>query len=168
MERLALTVLVRNGVHAPPVDVDLIAEREGLRFERTSLYGDVSGAYYRGQGRSGHAFISAAEHPLRQVFTKAHELCHHILDEPAISVAAGYPNLQLPSGYRGRESHALHDRFAAALLMPAPWIGNFIRERGWKLERAELIPTVARNFGVSQRAAEVRLEILGHLQRSPR
>jgi Zn-dependent peptidase ImmA (M78 family) len=164
MENLALTVLARNGVASPPVDIDLVAEREGLRFESMKLH-QVSGAYYRGSLGEGKAFISEDEHPLRQVFTKAHELCHHILDEPTVSVAAGFPNLQLPTGYRGRTSHWLHDRFASALLMPAPWIGSFMRERGWKLERDALVATIARSFGVTPRAAEVRLEILGHIER---
>jgi Zn-dependent peptidase ImmA (M78 family) len=162
MERLAELVLHRNGVDAPPVDVDLIAEREGLTYEPSDTH-VVSGAYYYMGGGRGRAFITRHEHPLRQVFTKAHELAHHLVDEQHVAHAAGYPLLQLPSGYRGRERHGLHDRFAAALLMPRSWIGAFMRTRGWRLERAQLIAAVGRHFGVSRRAAEVRLRELGHI-----
>lgn len=163
VERLAELVLERHGVGESPVDVDLIAEREGLRFEYVDL-AQVSGAYYyEGDGR-GRAIISTAEHALRQVFSKGHELAHHVMDQPSVAQAAGYPYLQLPSGYRGRDSHWAHDRFAAALLMPRAWVGQYMRERGWKLERPQLVAEVARKFGVSRRAAEVRLEKLGHIQ----
>lgn len=162
MERLAELVLERNGVRVPPVDVDFIAEREGLRFGVAHTQLVSGGYYYDGDGR-GRAFISSNEHPLRRVFTKAHELAHHLVDEPEVAHAAGYPLLQLPTGYRGRERHRFHERFAAALLMPRDWIGSFMRERGWRLEREDLVASVARHFGVSRAAAAVRLRELGHI-----
>lgn len=166
VEALADLVLERSGITRPPVDVDAIADRAGLRYELVEL-ARVSGAYYyEGEGR-GRAYISSSEHPLRQVFSKAHELGHHLMDEPTVARAAGYPFLQLPTGYRGRESHWAHDWFAACLLMPRAWVGEYMRERGWRLDRDPMIADVARRFGVSRRAAQVRLERLGHLEGGP-
>lgn len=162
-ERLADLLLERHGVTHPPVDVDWIAECEGLRFELVD-YQQTSGAYYRLGPEEARAFISKRELPLRRVFTKAHELAHHLLDSPTSTWIAG-TNLPLPSAYRGRGRHDTHEFFASCLLMPRTWLGSFIRERGWMLERMDLIETVARSFGVSPSAAEVRLVELGHIER---
>jgi len=167
MEMLAERVLARRGIYAPPVNVDEIANAEGLDFQLVDLV-ELSGGYMRdGDGR-GHAMIAAKEHRLRQRFTKAHELAHHLLDEPARAHAQGFPNLQLPTGYRGRDRHWIHERFAAALLMPRRWVGDLIREKGWQLERAVLVGRVAHTFDVSRAASEIRLVELGHIQRMPK
>lgn len=163
IERLALALLERNGVAHPPVDIDLIADREGLAFEYAE-FRTASGAYYaEGPGR-GRAIISSSDHPLRQVFSKAHELGHHMIERPENVRIAGFQYVQLPAAYRGRDRHWAHEFFAACLLMPRGWIGSYMRERGWKLERPQLIADVARRFGVSRRAAEVRLNELGHIE----
>lgn len=165
VERVAEAVLVRHKIGRPPVDVDRIAELDGLRWEYADLAG-VGGMYYNEGPGHGVATINAREHPLRQRFTKAHELAHHLLDGAGQIRAAGLGHLTLPSGYRGRDSHWAHDRFAAALLMPRAWIGAYMRDHGWKLERPQLVADIAREFRVSRRAAEVRLEKLGHIERS--
>lgn len=167
VELAATRVLTRHAISAPPVDVDWIAEREGLRFEYLDL-DRISGAYVREGERRGCAFISSREPPLRQRFSKAHELAHHLFDEPVISHAAGYPALRLPIGYRGRERHWAHEMFAACLLMPRAWVGTFIRDRGWMLDRFPQITETARIFHVSRNAAEVRLRELGHIEREVR
>jgi len=165
VERLANAVLERHHITRPPIDIDWVAEQEGLRYELED-YANASGAYYRLGPTQARALISKREHPLRRVFTKAHELAHHLMDEPSQTWIAG-TNLPLPTAYRGRTSHENHEWFAACLLMPRDWLGSFMRERGWQLERADLIETVARMFGVSIGAAAVRLERLGHLERRP-
>lgn len=163
VERLADRILERNGVASPPVDVDLISEREGLAFEYADFRA-ASGAYYsEGPGR-GRAIISSGEHPLRQVFSKAHELGHHMIERPENARMAGIEYVQLPAAYRGRDRHWAHEFFAACLLMPRRWIGMYMRDRGWQLERPQLVDDVARRFGVSRRAAEVRLCELGHIE----
>lgn len=162
IERLACDLLARHGLDAPPVNVDEIAQREGLNFE---IADTATGHYYREPDGRGRALIPASEHPLRRRFTKGHELAHHLLDEPREVHAEGYRHLQLPSGYRGRDRHWAHERFAAALLMPRDWVGTFMRDQGWRLERGALVVRVARTFDVSRAAAEVRLRELGHIER---
>lgn len=160
IEAAAALVLGRARQNAPPVDVDHVADREGLRFEYVML-ASVSGAYLREGDERGCAFIAANEHPLRQRFSKAHELAHHLFDEPRYAHAAGYPALALPTGYRGKERHWLHERFAACLLMPRPWVGEYVRHH--YDDRARLIASLARTFQVTRAAAEVRLRELGHI-----
>ena len=48
--------------------------------------------------------------------------------------------------------------------MPRIWVGQFIRERGWQLERRPLIAPVARMFGLSARVVEIRPRILGRIE----
>lgn len=163
IERVADSILERSRVARPPVQVDLIAEREGLRFEYVDL-ATVSGAYHRISARTGVAFISSRETRHRQRFSQAHELAHHVLDEPSMVRALGHPELTLPSGYRGRGRHWGHEFFAGCLLMPRTWIGEVARHGSWGTH-ADLVIEVARLFDVSRSAARVRLEELRLIDR---
>lgn len=155
---LAARVLARNAQRMPPVDVDMIARAEGLTFG--SIRAErISGGYYRDLDGHGHAVITELEHPLRQRFTKAHELGHHLLDERTEGHALR------PSAYRDRRRHWAQEYFAGCLLMPRPWVANFYRARGQGLMRDELILETARRFRVSRSAASVRLRELGVIER---
>lgn len=160
IERAADAVLERNAVLRPPVQIDLLAEREGLRFEYVDLL-SVSGAYHREGPRSGVAFISKREHRLRQRFSAAHELAHHVLDDPVTVTALGFPLLTLPSGYRGRGRHWGHEYFAGCLLMPRSWVGEIARHGSWSTQ-VDFVAEVGRTFDVSRAAAAVRLRELGY------
>jgi len=162
IERVADAVLERNAVFRPPVQVDVVAEAEGLRFEYVDLL-SVSGAYHREGPRSGVAFISKRENRLRQRFSAAHELAHHLLDDPIMVSSLDHPALRLPAGYRGRGRHWGHEYFAGCLLMPRPWIGEVARHGSWTTH-ADLIVEVARRFDVSHAAATVRLRELGYVE----
>lgn len=162
VERLATRVLDRHGASAPPVNVDEIANAHGLDFVLAE-FETLSGSYMRDEDGRAHAMINRHHSRARRRFTKAHELAHHLIDEPSERRIPGFEHLRLPAGYRGRDRHWAHERFAAALLMPREWIGSFMRERGWRLERRRLVFDVARTFDVSMTAAEVRLRELGHI-----
>ncbi len=89
----------------------------------------VSGGYFCDLDGHSHAIISSRERPLRQRFTKAHELGHHILDQAVTPV-----RILQPSAYRKTNSprHWAQEYFAASLLMPRPWIANLVRDtHGW-------------------------------------
>ena len=76
--RIALDILARQGQKAPPVDIDYVASGEGLEYILTEVE-RVSGGYFRDLDGHGQAISSSREHPLRQRFTKAHELGHWVL-----------------------------------------------------------------------------------------
>ena len=158
--RIARDVLARNGQKAPPVNIDYVASGEGLVYVLTDVE-RISGGYFCDLDGHGHAIISSREHPLRQRFTKAHELGHHLLDEAVAPVS-----IIQPSAYRKTNSprHWAQEYFAGSLLMPRPWIADFVRNtHGWGTT-PELIREVARRFQVSRPAAEVRLRELGHIE----
>lgn len=162
--QIALEVLARQGQRTPPVDIDYVASGEGLVYILTDVE-RISGGYFCDLDGHGHAIISSRDHPLRQRFTKAHELGHHILDEAVAPV-----HILQPSAYRKTNSprHWAQEYFAASLLMPRPWVADLIRvTQGWGT-RDELIREVARRFQVSRAAAEVRLRELRHIDGSAR
>ncbi|HEV8670836.1 MAG TPA: ImmA/IrrE family metallo-endopeptidase [Candidatus Limnocylindria bacterium] len=156
VERLAWEVLARSDVTRPPVDIDAIAAREGLRFV-PATFDSILGVYCGdppSHVKLPFAMIASHQHPLRQRFTKAHELGHHLMDEPRGWVA----RMRLPSGleHRSRDYHEWHECFAASLLMPRRWVDQF-DGGSW---RRDDIARLARRFAVTKIAAATRLEEL--------
>lgn len=160
-ERLAWELLVRHGVERPPVDIDRIAAAEGMRFIPADF--DTSlGAYSRifnpdaraAWARQPFAMIGSHQHPLRQRFTKAHELAHHLIDEPTGWIAR--MQLPLPTRYKGLNTyHLAHELFAASLLMPRPWVLAFFGAS--RRVRAGDVVRFADYFAVTKIAARARI-----------
>jgi Zn-dependent peptidase ImmA (M78 family) len=159
-DRLAWEVLVRSGVTRPPVDVDATAAAEGMYFIPAGFDAFLGGAYCgdppsRFIDRRPFAFIGSHQHPLRQRFTKAHELAHHLIDDRRIEWVARM-DLSLPQRYEGMDYHEAHEFFAASLLMPRRWVERF-DGGSWRRRDVERL---ARQFAVTKIAAAVRVEEL--------
>ena len=91
---------------------------------------------------------------MRQRFTLAHEY-KHIIDHP-------FEAYGLQGVAEGRQRQTIvHvcDYFAACLLMP-----KMLLRQAWTAGRSQDIAELARTFGVSSRAMEVRLQDLGLLE----
>lgn len=161
-ERLASEVLTRSGIRRAPVDVDAIAAAQGLRYLPIS-FASVQGAYVGTLGPGAHpradgravAFIGSHQHPLRQRFTRAHELGHHLIDHGRVEWVNRL-RLELPCHYQGDVYHEAHEHFAAALLMPRGLVERFA---GGSWRRGD-VERLARAFGVTKIAAAVRVEEL--------
>ena len=156
IEVLALEVLRRAGIMRPPVDIDAVAAAEGLRFVPLG-FDSLLGAYCADPPshelhKGPFAMIGSHQHPLRQRFTKAHELAHHLMDEPRGWVV----RMQLPLAqrYNGVDYHEAHELFAASLLLPRPWVERF---DGGSWRRKD-VARLAEHFAVTKIAAAVRLE----------
>lgn len=162
VETLAWEVLARAAVTRPPVDIDAVAAGEGLGY-RPIAFRECLGAYVRngfpGAGpswaRQSFAFIGMHQHPLRQRFTKAHELAHHLMDDGRVDWVARM-RLPLPRRYEGNVYHEAHELFAASLLMPRRWVEGF---DGGSWRRGD-VASLARHFAVTKIAAAVRLDEL--------
>lgn len=164
-ERLAAECLARHGVWRPPVDIDAVAAAEGLRFVPID-FAECLGAYSSGAagartswGRRPFAVIGSHQHPLRQRFTKAHELAHHLLDEPTGWVARMQLHPPVPRGYKGDVYHEAHELFAASLLMPRPWVLSLV-DRSRPMRHAD-VARIAQRFAVTKIAAGARIHELG-------
>jgi Zn-dependent peptidase ImmA (M78 family) len=138
-------------VVAPPVPETIIATLPRLQVERMSP-SPVSGATQWSQGR-WLIVVSGSEPLTRQRFSLAHEF-KHILDHPFIGVL--YPaNRGVSAAERGER---ICDHFAGCLLMPRPWV-----KKAW-CEGVQEVPRLARRFGVSTTAMQVRLLQVGLIE----
>lgn len=166
-EEAAAAWLAGLGVtDAPPIDVDRLAEEAAgldvqLHGNLRSLLGapgpKLSGLLLLSEDR---VYIDAAEAKRsngRRRFTVAHELGHWHLHRDR-----GDSHFCRPEDIGGSQSdlyalkriEAEANRFAAALLMPE----SSVREQAPRLRLS--IPALARRFGVSADAMQVRLEVL--------
>lgn len=157
IERRAYALLEKHKarIRKPPIDVDAIAEAEGLVYAQAE-FEVASGAYVgMGDGR-GRALINRAHPRTRQRYSKAHELAHHLIDKT-------HEAWQVAPSFRGRDRHWPHEKFAAYLLMPRGWVVATV-EHALRHGRdgEQLVERIAKVFDVSRGAARIRLEELGY------
>jgi Zn-dependent peptidase ImmA (M78 family) len=165
-ERLAEEVVRRHGPSAPPVDPTKIAESLGARVVKEKAQrGEKAGLVAR-KGTSIVIGVNAADAPARQRFTIAHEIGHMLLhaNEPLIVDERGYALIgELRAGEESSPREIEANSFAAALLMPADWVRDALRE-SIDFSDDDGIAPLARRFNVSQQAMMYRLVNLGLLQ----
>jgi Zn-dependent peptidase ImmA (M78 family) len=132
---LARTVVRRNGVRDPPVDVRVIAEQAGLQVLETDL-GAVDGRLRRIQGQ-WVVEVNTDRSRTNQRFTIAHELGHLKLGHESCG------------GEQVQERQA--NVFAAELLMPLPLLKEALRA-------VRRLTGLARLFAVSPEAMRIKLD----------
>ena len=160
VERSALNVLRRHPVDMP-VNVVQVARALGIRVLVTTFRGDknLAGMIEKRKDQ-GTIWVNELDARVRQRFTVAHELGHWILGDLASTGTWEEPEQAV--AYRLEESlgsfpERRANAFAAAMLMPAPWVNAWI-EHGVRSPE-----TLAELFEVSQQAMEIRLKTLGRL-----
>lgn len=128
-----------------PVDVDfLVVEIFHIPLYKIPLPDEISGELVFNEAHPS-IVVNSTQPIVRQRFTTAHELIHlHCGHGPALC-------LDKADTWKEREANA----GAAELLMPASYIAAHAHMYGFDLER------LARRYGVSQRAMEIRLRVLG-------
>jgi Zn-dependent peptidase ImmA (M78 family) len=157
--KAAERLLTDAAVDAPPVDVEALAERLGIRIRREPFEGKLSGLLKRTE--NGAILGVNSSHPAsRQRFTIAHEIGHFLLHTEALHVDDGF-------GIRFRDdtsSQATDDaeieanQFASHLLMPASFLELDIRESGRiDIEDEDQVKVFADKYGVSTQAMTLRL-----------
>lgn len=141
-----------------PVDPEAIAKAMGIDVHVVTPFDDnytnESGHYQRRPGERPLITYNFGEAPVRQRFTIAHEIGHHVhgdLDAPRDTSEQFSAKSRDP-----REIAA--NRFAAALLMPAAVVKQAVYGDG-NTDLRDL----AKKFGVSTAAMEFRLKALGLL-----
>lgn len=146
----ALDVLKHHWDFQLPVDPKLIAKNLGI--EVVARPGTTESGYYDYRGGRPLITYNSDESPVRQRFTIAHEIGHHIngdISAPRDTAA------HFSSGVRDPREVAAN-RFAAALLMPTALVKHMIFE-----EKITDIHRLAKAFGVSTAAMEYRLKNTG-------
>ncbi len=162
----ALRILQSAGITVPPVDVGGLAGELGATVLKDDLDPEVSGLLYR---RPGSTVIAVnRDHPeTRRRFTIAHELGHLRLHEgrPLIvdHVVRARVNLRdRRSSLATNREEIEANRFAATLLMPPDFVHaqmHGVLRKG--LGELATIEALAKKFGVSTQAMEIRLTNLG-------
>ena len=119
---------------------------------------DTAGALLR-RGERAFAFVHGRQAVVRQRFTVAHELGHHVLGHgPALDT----PRSIFAGDFDPVEAQA--NAFAAELIAPAPAVRRVAAELGARPVTLELVVRAAREFGLSAQAARIRLERAGVLR----
>jgi Zn-dependent peptidase ImmA (M78 family)/transcriptional regulator with XRE-family HTH domain len=146
----ARELLQKAGAVNPPVDVEKLARRCGVRVLRRAFEDDLSGLVIV---LDDGAIIGVNEQQskVRQRFTIAHELAHYVLghhDRFHIDLGPS-PEHGDPPGYDWRSERAANE-FAAELLMPTGMMLEASRQ-------SSSVPQLARTFKVSELAMGYRL-----------
>jgi Zn-dependent peptidase ImmA (M78 family) len=167
VETRAWELVEANGVVRPPVDVERLAQQLGydVIFER--FEGDVSGMLMREPAKQVTIGVNTFHAKVRQRFSIAHELGHaqlHLqgrlfVDPPTREF---FRDDNSTSGDDPQEVQA--NQFAAALLMPRPFIadvGRRIIKDQPDITIDGLVDLLAKKFVVSTQAMRYRLVNLG-------
>ena len=138
----------------PPLDVQLIAERLGVRLEKDHLGLRVSGLAFVNCNGTRFAITNQMESPTRQRFVGLHEIAHHLFDKPCEGIILMDRSNKFsvdPVEYRA-------DKFAAALLMPDFWVIQYWDDL--KTNPDYRIEIMADRFDVSIESMKFRLREL--------
>lgn len=123
-----------------PVDVFRLARERDITIYPRLLPSFVSGILYK-YDIGSYMYLNVTQPMTRKRFTVAHEIAHHILHPAGIYTENG------TRSRIEREANAL----AAKILMPAQSVLEY-------LERGYTVPEMARVFGVSREAMNIRIE----------
>lgn len=171
-EKLASQILEEMGITEPPIPVELVAYRRGLKVEPFDLGDDVSGVLVINDGKGVIGYNS--NHPLvRRRFTIAHECGHYEMhgSDGELFIDKRYIDKQYFVAFRDGRSSTGEDKqereanaFAAALLMPETILRREIEKRYFDLADETALRDLAELFQVSQQAMMYRLLKLGILE----
>lgn len=154
-ELQAQRFLKLSGVTGPAVPERIITELPRIQVTHLNPF-PTSAASHWAAGRWLVA-IRATEPATRQRFSLAHEF-KHIIDHRFVKlIYSGFPETE-----RHEMVEQICDYFAGCLLMPRPWVKSIY------CSGVQDLPELARTFGVSQAAMEVRLNQIGLIDPTPR
>ena len=136
-----------------PVNLDAIARDLEIPVERLDLGTNVAGSIFRDKTKSPKSGfvirINSTQHPNRQRFTLAHELAHYLLHRDLID--SGITDDVMYRSEAGGHHETQANRVAADIIMPF----DLVKEM---YERGHDTNALARMFGVSSGAMDIRLE----------
>ncbi len=142
IETIAIKALQSVDCVAPPIPLEQIVEKLGLKIVEFDFHDDISGVLKPEHNVIG---VNKKHHPVRRRFSVAHELGHfllgHRIDQEIIDDDFDKP---LPPE---QEANA----FAAALLMPADFVKKSVSKSGLDLDELSKI------YEVSKQAMTIRL-----------
>lgn len=160
IEKIAESLVEKYFISEPPINVKLLAEKEGFSVLEENLNAEVSGFLIIESNKKVIGIDKSENNKRRNRFTIAHEMGHYYLhhldsgthiDERIVYNRGKYSNR--------RETEA--NVFAAALLMPTPIIKQTIKKNFKRLIDENDIIKLAKQFEVSEIAMTFRLKNIG-------
>jgi Zn-dependent peptidase ImmA (M78 family) len=150
---VARRLFERSGITAPPVDLHLIIEMCGLRYEEVDYFPDDIDALIIVTKEGATAVVNKNQPEKRRRFSLAHEL-YHYLEEGGGSVLEDARDTGRQTATRttkaGKDPFEVEaDAFAGELLLPKALIKKYVR---WN----DSVAHVATLFDVSETVAEIR------------
>lgn len=168
IEEITRKILESLSITSPAVEIEKVAAIYGLDIKREALKSDISGFLYNDNSVSLIG-VNSDQAEVRQRFTIAHEIGHHLLHRKPISVdrtfQANFRNELSKQGIYEEEIEANY--FAASILMPKNFIDEYLRgkkaEVGSCLEDDAFLYQMATDFKVSVQSLVLRLNSLDYL-----
>lgn len=167
IEALAFGVLHSTGCLSYPIDVEKIAYKQGIKTIPYTFTGEISGVLIE-ENSSFTIGYNNNHSEKRQRFTIAHELGHYFLEHQRQGVFVDESmmrqNLVIfrdsfsSTGENSQEREA--NAFAAALLMPKPFIEDYLKAHSVDLTEEGDLEDMAKKFNVSTGAMAFRLSNL--------
>jgi Zn-dependent peptidase ImmA (M78 family) len=148
--------IIREHQNDFPIQLAPLARALGIRVQASTLAPGISGEL-RPDGAGGFVIrVNRHDAPVRQRFTVAHEIAHFLLHRDHIGGGIRDDVLYRSALSDAREAEA--NRLAADILMPEDNVWNsYRRQRG--RERDEAIMELSQQFGVSESAMKIRLDL---------
>lgn len=175
IEDRAWNIIQRSGLPSgQAVDLSVVAGLLDANVVERPLDADVSGVLIV-KGEERHILVNEAHHPKRKRFTTSHEFGHLVLHDMTndrmivdtdirvyqrVGEASSSAYKQAGSTTTSREEKEAN-LFAAALLMPAPWLRDAVKEVD---DDESLISMLAHRFEVSDQACFIRLQQLNIIE----
>jgi Zn-dependent peptidase ImmA (M78 family) len=153
VRKYARILLKRCNITAPPVDLQLIVQKEGLEYQEVDYFPDDVDALIIPMKDRVFAAVNKNHSPNRRRFSLAHELCHYLLHRDRSVLEE---RVTIDSPFDRDEVHSKDifeqeaDIFAGELLIPLP----FLKEAFGK---GITVPDIARIFEVSEQAASIAI-----------
>ena len=153
-------ILTGNDVTGPPVPIEAIVKKHGLKLHFRRLDSDLSGFLYRDAIQSVIG-VNSQHAKVRQRFTMAHELAHFLLHRGESlhvdrAVQAKFRSTISSQGVNPEEIEA--NLFAASLLMPAEFLQRDIAEiKPTDILDDKSMTSLAKHYDVSTQALLLRL-----------
>ena len=171
IEQMAQEMLRYSGALSIPVDLNRVMSALNVSLRYEPLEDHVSGALIA-KPHEKHLIVNAKHHSNRQRFTIAHELGHlrlhhqsgeRLFIDTELRIyqrvgQAGAPQYSVPGSTTTPQEEREANMFAAALLMPAPFVQRAALEHNLWDEFD--IASLAHSFGVSEQAMSIRLQQL--------
>ena len=148
---------IDNHLSEHPVKLGAIANSLGVKVLLSTLPRGTSGQI--GQENGDFVIrINRHEAKQRQRFTLAHELAHFLLHRPLIVAEGGWSeNVLLRSGQPANVEYEAN-RLASDLVIPSAQLAEATAEYSGPMT-SEVIEDLARRFGVSVAAMEIKLQM---------